>query len=110
MHTMVHTISSSSTGRLEMSNSNAKKRKGEPQPEVEEAGSSRVTNGAVMFDLELVECPVCFEPLAPPTFQVRSFSPQAAKVVQVSVGCFESFNLLQNLVPGVIRLQVARHD
>ncbi|TVU22133.1 hypothetical protein EJB05_31815 [Eragrostis curvula] len=47
-----------------MSNISTKKRKGEPQREMEEEGSS-----SVFFDLEVLNCPICFDPLAPPIYQ-----------------------------------------
>ncbi|KAL6626640.1 hypothetical protein ACP70R_030366 [Stipagrostis hirtigluma subsp. patula] len=58
-----------------MSNSKSKRRRGEPEQEVEEdEGNPGRKNGAVTsitveLEAEVLDCPVCFEPLRPPIFQ-----------------------------------------
>ncbi|KAL6626639.1 hypothetical protein ACP70R_030365 [Stipagrostis hirtigluma subsp. patula] len=54
---------------LEMSDSNSKKRSGESQ---QDEGTPKRKNGAatsVTVELEVLDCPVCYDPLRPPIFQ-----------------------------------------
>jgi hypothetical protein len=64
------------SGGWEMSSSTSGKRGAEPQQE--ESCRKRKDGAAtsVTVELEVLDCPVCYEPLRPPIFQVHSLSPK----------------------------------